>query len=102
MGFLQSIRRAFDWSLSGSTFDAVHAKNKRSAPTGILRSEDSELTPADRRKLLSASRTLHRNFAVASWMIRKHLDYVSTFTFQARTGNDALDDSLEKLVRWWS
>src|SRR6187401_3489249 len=102
MDLLGTIRRAFGWSFSSSTYDAVHAKNKRSAPTGILRSEDAELTPADRRKMLSASRTLHRNFTVAAWMIRKHLDYVSTFTFQARTGNDSLDDSLEKLVRWWS
>lgn len=102
MGWLNPLRRIFNWTLSSSTYDAVHAKNKRSAPTGILRSEDAELTPADRRKMLSASRSLHRNFTVAAWMIRKHLDYVSTFTFQARTGNDSLDDSLERLVRWWS
>lgn len=102
MGWLNPLRRIFSWTLGSSTYDAVHAKNKRSAPTGILRSEDAELNPADRRKMVSGARTLHRNFTVASWMIRKHLDYVSTFTFQARTGNDSLDDSLEKLVRWWS
>jgi hypothetical protein len=56
------IRRAFKWALSGSTYDAVQAKNKRSAPIGILRTEDAELTPTDRRKMLSAARTLHRNF----------------------------------------
>jgi capsid protein len=101
MGWFQSIRRAL-WNVGSSTYDAVHAKNKRQAPTGILRSEDSELPPTERRKLLSATRTLHRNFSVAAWMIRKHLDYVSTFSFQARTGNNDLDDSLERLVRWWS
>ena len=90
------------WSVGSSTYDAVHAKNKRHAPTGILRWEDNELPPTERRKLLSATRTLHRNFSVAAWMIRKHLDYVSTFSFQARTGNNELDDSLERLVRWWS
>lgn len=99
---LFNLLRPWRWSIGGSTYDAVQAKNKRSAPTGILRSEDAELTQADRRKMLSAARTLHRNFSVAAWMIRKHLDYVSTFTFQARTGNDALDQSLERLVRWWS
>lgn len=45
----------------------MHAKNKRLAPTGILRSEDSELPPTERRKLLSATRTLHRNFSVAAY-----------------------------------
>ena len=53
MGWLQTIRRSL-FSLGGSTYDAVHAKNKRQAPTGILRSEDSELPPTERRKLLSA------------------------------------------------
>jgi hypothetical protein len=42
MGWLRSIRRAL-FSLGGGTYDAVHAKNKWQAPTGILRSEDSEL-----------------------------------------------------------
>ena len=46
MGWLQSIRRAL-WSVGSSTYDAVHAKNKRQAPTGILRSEDSELPPTE-------------------------------------------------------
>ena len=56
MGWFRSIRQAL-FSLGGSTYDAVHAKNKRQAPTGILRSEDSELPPTERRKLLSATRT---------------------------------------------
>ena len=67
MGWLNPLRRIFNWTLSSSTYDAVHAKNKRSAPTGILRSEDAELTPTDRRKMLSASRSLHRNFTMAAW-----------------------------------
>lgn len=86
---------------NGNGYDAVASKNKRQAPTGILRSEDGENSPADRRKLVSAGRDINRNFALAAWMIRRHLDYVSTFNFQAKTGNDALDDSLEKLMRWW-
>ena len=104
MGLVSQFRRIYQWALSGSTYDAVHEKNKRSAPTGILRSGDAELTPTDRRKMLSAARTLHQNFAVAAWMIRKHLDYVSTFSFQARSrsGNRNLDDLLERKVRWWS
>ena len=87
---------------NGNGYDAVAAKNRRQAPTGILRSEDGENNPADRRKLLSAGRDVNRNFALAAWMIRRHLDYVSTFNFQAKTGNPDLDDSLERLMRWWS
>jgi len=70
-------------------YDAVESKNRRQAPTGRLRSEDKELLPHQRRKLTSASRDIHRNFTIAAWAIRKHLDYVSTFSFQSRTGSAA-------------
>jgi hypothetical protein len=60
-------------------YDAVESKNRRQAPTGRLRSEDKELLPHQRRKLTSAARDIHRNFTIAAWAIRKHLDYVSTF-----------------------
>ena len=43
-----------------------------------------------------------RNFSVLSWMIDKHLDFVSTFDIQFKTGNDHLDDWLTELLAWWS
>lgn len=83
-------------------YDATISKNKRKAPDGILRSEDQELTPIQRRKLLSAARDMPRNFALAAWMIRKHLDYVSTFSFRSMTGSDRVDNKVEAFVREWS
>jgi len=83
-------------------YDAVESKNRRQAPTGRLRSEDKELLPHQRRKLTSAARDIHRNFTIAAWAIQKHLDYVSTFSFQSRTGSADLDDRIEALMDWWS
>lgn len=83
-------------------YDAATSEGKRRPATGVLRSEDHELPPLERRKLLSQSREVQRNFAVAGWMIRKHLDYVSTFSFQAKTGDKALDQEIEGLVAEWS
>lgn len=96
-GLLDPLKRVF-----GFRYDAVLPKNRRQAPDGILRSEDTELMPQERRQLLSGSRNIYRNFALAAWMIRRHLDYVSAFSFQAKTGNDALDERLEELIAWWS
>lgn len=81
-------------------YDATESKNRRKAPDGILRSEDAELTPDQRRKLLSSARDIQRNFTLAGWMVRKHLDYVSTFNFQSKTGNKELDRLIEKRMRW--
>ena len=91
----------FQW-LRSFGYDATEAKNKRKAPTGLLRGEDAELLPEQRRRLLSSSRDLQRNFSLAAWMVRRHLDYVSTFAFQAKNGNEQLDDLLEAKIKEYS
>ena len=83
-------------------YDAVESGKRRSAAVTSLKSEDEHLPPEKRKALVSTTRDLQRNFALAAWAIRKHLDYVSSFSFQAKTGVPEFDDSLEALVRWWS
>jgi len=83
-------------------YDAIATKGKRRPVPPLLRSEDHELTREERAKLTALQRDVQRNFAIAAWMIRRHLDYVTTFSFQAKTGNEALDDRLEYLVNRWS
>ena len=87
--------------LSGE-YDATVANARRKQRVRVLKSEDDHLIPADRKALLVASRDIHRNFSLAAWAIRKHLDYTSTFTFQSRTGDDALDLEIERRIAWWS
>jgi capsid protein len=81
-----------------SGYDATKPKNRRAAPTGIVRSEDAELPPTSRRQLVSGVRDIHRNFSVVGWAVRRHLDYVSTFTFRSKTGIDALDGVINTLI----
>ncbi|HVS73151.1 MAG TPA: hypothetical protein VHQ47_17990 [Phycisphaerae bacterium] len=81
-----------------SGYDATKPKNRRAAPTGIVRSEDAELPPTSRRQLVSGIRDIHRNFSVVGWAVRRHLDYVSTFTFRSKTGVDALDAAINAKI----
>ena len=83
-------------------YDAIESKGRRKAATGIVRSEDAELQPIQRRKLVQSTRDINRNYAVAAWAIRKHLDYVSKFNIQFKTGNKSLDFRLENLMNTWS
>lgn len=88
--------------LTAFSYDAVTGTGKRKQSTGLLQSEEAELKQEERRKLIADTRDIRRNFAIAAWMIRRHLDYVSTFSFQATTGNDDLDDAMESDVAEWS
>jgi hypothetical protein len=38
---------------------------------------------------------------IAAWAIRKHLDFVSTFSFHARTDDDDLNMLLERKMAEW-
>jgi capsid protein len=83
-------------------YDAVEERGRRESPAIRTQSEDRILLPTMRAKLDATAQDLHRNFAVAQWMIRRHLDYVATFTFHARSDDDAFDEQLNQLMADWS
>ncbi|HUX00225.1 MAG TPA: phage portal protein [Phycisphaerae bacterium] len=80
-------------------YEATQDKHRRQATSTLLKSEDKVLGLADRKKLLSNARDLRRNFSDAAWAIRKHLDFVSTFSFQARTDDDVFNEEVEAWMR---
>lgn len=79
-------------------YDAITDRKRRRPPRVILGAEDQVLASADRDKLTATARDVVRNWTVASWLVKKHLDFVATFSFQARTGNELFDRRLEELV----
>lgn len=75
---------------------------RRQSVSSRIQSLDHKLTPTKRAKVNATTRYLDENFAVAAWAIRRHLDYVSMFNFQARSGDERLDEDLNEMVRDWS
>ena len=67
--------------------------------TGI---SEASLGGASKKNAIGNTRDLRRNFAVAAWGIRKHLDYVSDFKFKAKGDDEQLKDYLAQKVRQWS
>jgi capsid protein len=91
-------------------YDAIEERGRRASPAIRTQSEDRILQPTQRAKLDANAQDIHRNFAVAQWMIRRHLDYVATFQFHGRTEakglspeeNEAFNDQLEQWFARWS
>lgn len=79
----------------GGGYDAIKQPNRRKNHASRTRSADAEATQHERGALAATSRDARRNFEVLAWAIRKHLDYVTRFSFQARTDNEELNDTLE-------
>lgn len=66
-------------------YDAIERSGKRRMASPNLRSEDRELLTPQRRQLIAQSRDLMRNFSIGGWAVRKHLDFVSRFSFSSQT-----------------
>ncbi|AMV16589.1 phage head-tail joining protein [Planctomyces sp. SH-PL14] len=96
--FVQRVRR------SSFGYDAADSagNGKRRAPSTDLRHEDGVLKGTKRKRIQGGARDAARNFSLAAWMVRAHVNYVTRHRFQARTGNDEFDEQLEKLVAKYS
>lgn len=83
-------------------YDAINAKGRRRAPSGKLLQEERELMETQRRMLVSGTRDVRRNFSVLGWALRRHLDFVSSFAFKARTKDKGFNKEWERAVEDWS
>lgn len=80
------------------SYDVADSTNRRKSPAVKHGAEDLVLDPAKRSKVNANAEDIRRNFAIAAWMVRKHLDYVSTFDFHARTEDEGLNREIESLM----
>lgn len=81
-------------------YDAISSRGRRRAPATRTKAEDRILPDRDRRRLLATAQDVQRNFAIAAWAVRQHLNYISSFSFQCKTGTE-FDDEVEGFIRWW-
>ena len=86
--------------VSAFGYDAASTpRSKRKQSSSRLMSEDAVLGKTSRRKTIGSARDMWRNFSLVAWAIRRHLDYVTKFTFQANTGDKDLNKLIEKEVK---
>jgi len=87
------------------SYDALKPDKKRKSISSKVPREDAFAKGSKRRNLQANASDLSRNLALAGWMVRRHLDYVSQFAFYSRnqTGSDDavgkdLDDQIQALM----
>jgi capsid protein len=84
--------------LFAASYDAAEDYGRRKSVSRTTYSEDAVATERKRKILSANARDLARNFSIARWAISKHLDYVSSFSFAAKTGDEGLDAAIEDYV----
>lgn len=83
-------------------YDATEPRGKRKAPRIYQGSEDMILDSGRRQKLIANGRDMARNFAIAAWMVRRHLDYIASFEFHARTKDRGFNREVATFIEHWS
>lgn len=92
------ISEAIQRVLGAFTYAAAEPGRRRMV-TPTTKSEDRILDVAQRRIVIEDARDLRRNYAVAAWAIRRHLDYVATFAFQCKTKDKGLNAEIEAFMK---
>lgn len=90
------------FSILPGGYDAADDRGRRRSPVTVTYSEDTIATQRVRRILQASAQDLARNFAIARWAIQKHLDYVTSFSFQAKTDDVAFNRELEAFIEFRS
>lgn len=72
------------------SYDAAETTTKRRNPSATIKQEDEVLNPAKRKKLVANASDIQRNFEIAAWAIRKHLDFTTSFTFASNNAENAI------------
>jgi capsid protein len=81
-------------------YDATTTTGRRRQPSTRIAAEHVILPEGKRTKLLATAQDQVRNASIAAWMVRRHMDYVSKFKFQFRTGKEQLDLLINRLFDW--
>lgn len=85
------------------SYDGATDNKRRKSPSATIKSEDDELTPAKRKKLQANANDIQRNFEVGAWAIRKHLDFVTSFSFASNNAESVIspeaDAGMQSLQR---
>ena len=91
----------FSRVLAALKYQAIENRPTRRPIYVSLRSEDRELPTEKRRRLISEARDQQRNFSLAGFALRKHLQFVSYYRFFASTPDREFNKRLESLVERW-
>lgn len=79
-------------------YDALKGSGRRKSPRATIVREDVHVRGQRRKQLIASTSDLARNFSIAAWMVRRHLDYVARFNFASTTGDRGLDRDIEAIM----
>jgi capsid protein len=89
----------YSWTGAGTgAYAATKSTSRRESPKQFITSEDDALKEYDRRRLQATTHDVNRNFSIASWMVRRHLDFVASHYLVCNTEDDSFNRDFEAYI----
>jgi hypothetical protein len=83
-----------------AAYDATRTSPHRQSPPTKIIQADKVLNKTRRKKGAALVQEQMTNSALLNWIVRKHLDYVSRFEINFRSGFEDLDREMKGLIQW--
>ena len=83
-----------------AAYDATASSPHRSSPATTIKGGDVLLNKNKRKIGAATVQEQMTNSALLAWAVRKHVDYVSRFEINFRSGNPELDKEVKSLLGW--
>ena len=93
------ITSTVDASSLSDGYAAVKDSPNRKSTKKNLASVDQDLKPKDREKAVSRTREHQKNFSIAGFAVRKHLDFVAEHTIKINAGDRELNKEIEAAIQ---
>lgn len=82
-------------------YKALLGGDRKELPRDIS-AQDVILRQWQRNRLTGGVADLKRNMPLVQFIINRHLDYITKFSFQCRTEDEQFNRSVQKLMKWYS
>jgi len=79
------------------SYRGLEDTDMRRRVNGNIKTQDEALK-GKRQKAINTTLELEHNLSLAAWAVRTHLNFVSSFNFQARTADSDFNRQLEKFI----
>ncbi len=88
-------------NLTRLRYDAARSSRRKPSFVTSSKPADRELTVEERQALLSQARECQGNFALAGFLLDKHIQYMASYKFQCKTADAEFNHAVEKAFARW-
>lgn len=100
--WLDEAQQIYSKATTNFGYDAIENVKRRKAPKRVVAAEDRHLRQNERKVMIATTRDVRRNFALARFVLQKHIDFTVEHNFVPRTADVGFNKELRTFFKYAS